>query len=1060
MPKLTKLKKFRPPGLLKDLEGDQLDKWSQTVNGWFREEISGDILGRGKLVQFFNPTNFDHDQSLPPVPITWVGFPLSVRIKQPTDEARWAYAENPENQRVPEGRNVLPPLIQKYRWVMDEYLEWSTKKVDGDVQVVSFTCEGPEYWEEVARYNPILTETPIKNPAHQKYERNNKILDIYKKLNPDFADQIKGDDLVNEDGTYNKFNKWNGHTDTGTIAHIIQYNNSLSAEIDIAAVTRTDLVYGETITNMLTLCGDGSSYGNPGRNSDPTIGAAVNEVCRLARDKVLPIDASISVKDPVALYIYDADFSSFLLDRTGKRRGNTREMSPVPDGVLDWRGRGDITENMGLHLRVSIPKGMKTDDGSRDLNVSDIFDQNNGGRYVHCGSQFADYIFMSVSARTYTEPYLEKPVVEPKLLGPAQDVGVSKMSVNTFANGEINAVVMTADIEVLKRMVAAKEGPPDLMGMPEPGPPNGPDFQPSEVLSAVGYFRHQMGDEVLCQVYVPNYCPSHNPKGVGQTWIDEMQFWGQWDLSNYDHVKEQAVGIYKHLRSKAMPVTRNPDHYWPEDALEVFRNWVNSGFLKDAHAQPMKPEIVIPEPNDPSISYRVRKDIMSMSREELVIYQSKLDEILRVRELDSKWQELGVLHAYWCLHYQEATFLWYRVYLRYVEELIDHGIPYWNGYANEAACETSKFAGIPPMFLEETYVHPSGERRPNPLRFALALDGKSKKSPNTTVTRCSILTEGQGSSGWKETIGVFKKYHNQMAHALQQSTYTTPESAEHFGVPWANITKFGDDQRDNLYPFRFDFDGLFEQIRDKFHGWVCPDMADNTYTAFDPIFLSYHANMDRLAGIFMDANPENQFTSRFPLQPFISHGTDIDYDDPRRWRYTTTGDMAKDTRALGYMYGEPASPDFSSLKTAQERGVRRPIPSGGKAIVLPIGLPGQIMAAASNLVKAAEKRELTPYVVFTESMAPDAVGNPDFIGQVTRLGMGRGRDGSGPPNTNRCRKPTATRVLSAAKFKDRLTEGDVLKITVTDLETGKEVDEEEYKQMSGFVPKLAWLPDH
>lgn len=31
------------------------------------------------------------------------------------------------------------------RWVMDEYLEWSTKKVKGgDIEVASFTCEGPE----------------------------------------------------------------------------------------------------------------------------------------------------------------------------------------------------------------------------------------------------------------------------------------------------------------------------------------------------------------------------------------------------------------------------------------------------------------------------------------------------------------------------------------------------------------------------------------------------------------------------------------------------------------------------------------------------------------------------------------------------------------------------------------------------------------------------------------------------------------------------------------------------------------------------------------------------
>lgn len=192
--------------------------------------------------------------------------------------------------------------------------------------------------------------------------------------------------------------------------------------------------------------------------------------------------------------MYDADFSSFLLDRTGKRRGNVREMGPVPDGVFDWTDRGDITKNMGLHLRVSIPKGMKTDDGSRDLNVSDLFDQNNGGRYVHYGSQFADYIFMSVSgivgpkpskapkewpgkpqpALTYTEPYLQKPFVEPKVLGTPQKIDITK---NTFDNGEVNAVVTTSDLKVMDLRVAAKEGPADYMGMPEPGPPNGPDYK-------------------------------------------------------------------------------------------------------------------------------------------------------------------------------------------------------------------------------------------------------------------------------------------------------------------------------------------------------------------------------------------------------------------------------------------------------------------------------------------------------------------------------------------------------------------------------------------------------
>ncbi|EXF86223.1 hypothetical protein CFIO01_02282 [Colletotrichum fioriniae PJ7] len=498
---LEKLEKFHPPAFLDDFEGEQLERWSETVDGWFGDEIAGRLAGRKILTQFFNPLHFAYDSSLPPV-----------RIKQPTDDARWAYAEDPENQRAPPGR--LDPEILKFhrkneqtgedevvevsqqredRWVMDEYLEWSTKRVDGDVQIVSFTCEGPEYWEELAKHNPILTETPIEKPATQEYERNNKILNIYKKLNPDFAHEIKGDHLVDDRGNYNIYNRWNGYTNTGTIAHLIQINNSLSAEIDIAAqatVTRSDLVYGEPITNMITLCGDGSAY--------------VNEVCRLAHDTVCPIPVTISVKDPVALYMYDADFSSFLLDRTGKRRGNIREMVPVPEGVFDWCDRGDIAKNMGLHLRVSIPKGLKTDDNTRDLNLSDLFDQNNGGRYVHYGSQFADYIFMSVSgvvgpkpqeaeeawpgkpqpALTYTEPYIQKPFIQPNVLGSPDlfkkmgeaDVVVTTSDQKDDPRVEFNAVVTTSDLEAMDLRVEAKIGPSGYMGMPEPGPPKGPDY--------------------------------------------------------------------------------------------------------------------------------------------------------------------------------------------------------------------------------------------------------------------------------------------------------------------------------------------------------------------------------------------------------------------------------------------------------------------------------------------------------------------------------------------------------------------------------------------------------
>ncbi|UZP39011.1 hypothetical protein NXS19_006827 [Fusarium pseudograminearum] len=330
-------------------------------------------------------------------------------------------------------------------------------------------------------------------------------------------------------------------------------------------------------------------------------------------------------------------------------------------------------------------------------------------------------------------------------------------------------------------------------------------------------------DDILPLIQKP-YWVAKDSEAVGRKWVNEMLYWGNWDLSSYADVKKRAPGIYNHLRSKSMPITRNPDHYWPEEALELFRSWANNGYIQNKQGtqsvQHLEP--VIPEPLEPPISYRVRKDIMGMSREELVEYQSKLDDILHIQEIHfegkkTKWQELGVLHAYWCLHYQEATFLWHRAYLRYVEQLIDFPIPYWNGYAKEASVSSSKFAGIPPMFLEKTYQHPQLGERKNPLLYAKALNGKSKNGTSETVTRNEVLTEGSSNPGWKAKVELFEIYHTQIEHALEQATYTTSESAQHFGIPWANIVDFTDHQPDTAYPFRCDFDGLFEQVHDNFH---------------------------------------------------------------------------------------------------------------------------------------------------------------------------------------------------------------------------------------------------
>src|SRR6266700_3172537 len=147
--------------------------------------------------------------------------------------------------------------------------------------------------------------------------------------------------------------------------------------------------------------------------------------------------------------------------------------------------------------------------------------------------------------------------------------------------------------------------------------------------------------------------------------------------------------------------------------------------------------------------------------------------------------------------------MWHRAFLRYIEELIDFPIPYWNGFATDASEPTSDYAGIPPVFLQDHYIHPIDMApRPNPLKFALALNGLSKDGTSTFVTRDPTLVAGSSSPGWEAKINLFKLYHQQISNALSQSTYS---AAEDFGLPWANITNFGDDNPDNCYPNRTDF---------------------------------------------------------------------------------------------------------------------------------------------------------------------------------------------------------------------------------------------------------------
>ncbi|KAK7426016.1 hypothetical protein QQZ08_007464 [Neonectria magnoliae] len=229
-----------------------------------------------------------------------------------------------------------------------------------------------------------------------------KMLALYKKNNPEFADKMQLKDMLDKKGNYNPYNKWNGVEETtpgnpyvlttvnpGCIMHLAQPNNTLGAEVDIAAqgtVIRKDKD-GNVITDKVKLC-NCSKYGQATRNSDPQIGASINGLARGGN--------KISIADPVGIYMTQFDSSNFMLDADG----TGDNLQPVPDGTFTWV-RGKIDKHMGLRLHIEVPQGVlgTGDSEGQQLTVSDLVDTTNN-QNVNYGAQFADYLHMVVNGVT------------------------------------------------------------------------------------------------------------------------------------------------------------------------------------------------------------------------------------------------------------------------------------------------------------------------------------------------------------------------------------------------------------------------------------------------------------------------------------------------------------------------------------------------------------------------------------------------------------------------------------------------------------------------------------
>jgi hypothetical protein len=355
------MERFNPPGLSDDFarrpgQSEALARgWDAIVESWMQDNEG--LEGGG----FYNPRSDQTPGEPSTQSVPWDAFPRFLEKwfeedAQP-DLMRWKTAETLRPRlfggqplrRVRDG-SLAEPVPSLHRQ-QDEYCEWFAHR-DGDGHIVrlTFTCEGPEYWQFLAGGTRAFFDAD--DPRSEIVDGD---IGLVAELYAQHVDpSVQPDDLVwpfdvaffsaaqnswslfATQGTYNPFNRWN--TTDGAM-HLTHPANTLGAEVNLAArsaVLRADLG-GKPITDQeaLVCC---SGFGDTNRSSDPSIGAGVNGLVRQG--------LSVSLADPVGLYIAGANLNAF-------EGPNGEDVSAA------WQvARGVADRQMILRATFAVPKSL------------------------------------------------------------------------------------------------------------------------------------------------------------------------------------------------------------------------------------------------------------------------------------------------------------------------------------------------------------------------------------------------------------------------------------------------------------------------------------------------------------------------------------------------------------------------------------------------------------------------------------------------------------------------------------------------------------------------------
>ncbi len=396
------LSQFDPPANQNDLPAEP-DKeralraeWSKSVNRWTETAILGDpwtSLNDQDRVYYFNPLETDAPAATSSALISWVAFPN--RILRNFNNSSFL-----EQMGFAEGRHLdgtfgPPPPVdgEPYgpegpRGWQDEYCEWiSTLDSAGRITSVDFTCENPEYWFTLWRVSPetvLSLYRELVDPAVQLED-----LFLLDANNAPVIDRATGLPA------YDPTNKWNNQPSAGATTgavHLVSPPNTLGAEIYLAAAATLlrDDPPGSPVTDPGALI-ECSRYGTPGRNSDPHIGASVNNV-------ILGGQAKATLQNPVGLYIQTPDFSTYELppDPNLPAGAQPSDCWQVIRGVESIQG---FAGNFILHARFALPQSWI--DAGVSFAVSDITIEGNP---IQFAAQIAQTFQIALRGLALTSP--------------------------------------------------------------------------------------------------------------------------------------------------------------------------------------------------------------------------------------------------------------------------------------------------------------------------------------------------------------------------------------------------------------------------------------------------------------------------------------------------------------------------------------------------------------------------------------------------------------------------------------------------------------------------------